>query len=198
MLALGAAIRCFCKLTNCPIRRVRGGRRSIENRRGTRSPPISKLSISPRRGICPCPIGMTCHFLLRFAGSCLTCSISADRSSTLMPLTTVGSTVLFGTTMMGRLFGNGAPMAQEVRRWPLAKARSQYGGRLRLRCTNSCTATYVRQAVRCHARTCRFCPDLVNAWNDVPYNPFMRRPSTTNLRSISFIRWLARENAGYE
>src|SRR5262245_22458457 len=44
----------------------------------------------------PCQVVTACQFVLPFAGSRLTSSISANRSSTLMPLTTVGSAVSAG------------------------------------------------------------------------------------------------------
>src|SRR5712692_4365232 len=76
---------------------------SIENRRGTRSPPMSKLSTCARLRAWPCQVVVTCQFVLPFAGSRLTPSISANRSSTLMPLTTVGSAVFACATMIGLL-----------------------------------------------------------------------------------------------
>src|SRR5882757_4078152 len=104
MQALSAAIRCSCglaKLFDPPS--SRGSSMSIENRRGTFSPPISKLSTSARLRAWPCQVVVTCQFVLPFAGSRLTPSISANRSSTLMPLTTVGSAVFFCAPMMGLL-----------------------------------------------------------------------------------------------
>src|SRR6476660_4481699 len=77
---------------------------SIENRRGTRSPPISKLSTCARLRAWPCQVVVTCQFVLPFAGSRLTPSIRANKSSTLMTLTTVGSAVFFCATMMGSPF----------------------------------------------------------------------------------------------
>src|SRR6476660_10462955 len=76
---------------------------SIENRRGTRSPPISKLSTSARLRAWPCQVVVTCQFVLPFAGSRLTSSISANRSSTLMPLTTLGSRGFVCTLIMSLL-----------------------------------------------------------------------------------------------
>src|SRR6476661_2213339 len=109
MQALSAAIRCSCglaKLFDPPS--SRGSSMSIENRRGTFSPPISKLSTSARLRAWPCQVVVTCQFVLPFAGSRLTPSISANRSSTLMPLTTLGSAVFAYATMVGLLcFGWG-------------------------------------------------------------------------------------------
>src|SRR3954465_1188345 len=77
---------------------------SIENRRGTLFPPISKLSISARLRAWPCHVVVTRQFVLPSAGSRLTPSIRASRSSTLMPLTTVGWTVLVCALMVELLF----------------------------------------------------------------------------------------------
>src|SRR5438067_13365715 len=76
---------------------------SIENRRDTRSPPISKFSTCAWLRAWPCQVVVTCQFVLPLAGSRLTSSISANRSSTLMPLTTVGSAVFLCAPMMGLL-----------------------------------------------------------------------------------------------
>src|SRR5882757_1221828 len=73
---------------------------SIENRRGTFSPPISKFSISARLRAWPCQVVVTRQCVLPLAGSQLTPSIRASRSSTLMPLTTLGWTVLVCALMM--------------------------------------------------------------------------------------------------
>src|SRR5262249_53482308 len=104
MQALSAAIRCSCGLANLfDPPSSRGSSMSIENRRSTFSPPISKLSISARLRAWPCQVVLTCQFVLPFAVSRLTPSISANRSSTLMPLTTVGWVVFVCALMMGFL-----------------------------------------------------------------------------------------------
>src|SRR5215472_2525609 len=62
-------------------------------RRGTSLPPMPKPSTSARLRVWPCHVVTTCHSVLPLEGSRLTPSIRANRSSTLMPLTTFGATV---------------------------------------------------------------------------------------------------------
>src|SRR5689334_7753148 len=101
MQALSAAIRCSCGLAKrFDPPSSRGSSMSIENRRGTSSPPISKLSISARLRAWPCQVVVTCQFVMPFAGSRLTPSISANRSSTLTPLTTVDSAAFVRALIM--------------------------------------------------------------------------------------------------
>src|SRR5882757_4132120 len=92
MQALSAANRCSCGLANRFVPPIsQGSSMSIENRRGTCCPPISKPSTCARLRVWPCQVVVTCQLVVPFAASCLTSSIRANRSSTLMPLTTVGS-----------------------------------------------------------------------------------------------------------
>src|SRR5262245_12502601 len=88
MQALSAASRCSCGLANRFVPpSSHGSSMSIENRRGTRSPPISKPSICARLRAWPCQVVVTRQFVLPFAAFRLTPSIRANRSSTLIPLT---------------------------------------------------------------------------------------------------------------
>src|SRR5437868_1023931 len=104
MQALSAASRCSCGLANrfVPPNSL-GSSMSIEKRRGTCSPPIPKPSICARLRVWPCQVVVTRQFVLLFAASRLTPSISANRSSRLMPLTTVGSAVIVWATMISLL-----------------------------------------------------------------------------------------------
>jgi hypothetical protein len=61
-----------------------------ENRRGTSSPPIRKPKTSARLRVCPCQVVVTRQLVLPVDASCSTRARSATRSSTLMPLTTLG------------------------------------------------------------------------------------------------------------
>src|SRR6476660_6067659 len=104
MQALSAANRCSCGLAKRFVPpSSQGSSMSIANRRGTRSPPMVKLSTCARLRAWPCQVVVTRHFVLPFAVSRLTPSIRANRSSTLMPLTTAGAAVLGWATMIGLL-----------------------------------------------------------------------------------------------
>src|SRR5215467_2826542 len=92
MQALSAAKRYSCGLADrFDPPNSQGSSASIENRRDTLSPPILKPSTSARLRVWPCHIEVTRQCVLPFAASRLTPSIRAERSSTLMPLTLVGS-----------------------------------------------------------------------------------------------------------
>src|SRR5262245_50861118 len=73
---------------------------SIANRRDTCSPPIPNPSIWVRLRVWPRQLVLTRQIVLPFAGSRLTPSIRASRSSTLMPLTVLGSAVFVRATMI--------------------------------------------------------------------------------------------------
>src|SRR6202022_3983566 len=60
-------------------------------------------STSARLRVWPCQVVATRQWVFLFAGSILTPSIRANRSSTLMPLTTVGATVFARPSMAGLL-----------------------------------------------------------------------------------------------
>src|SRR5215813_2884353 len=104
MQALSAAIRCSCGLAywfEPPS--SHGSSMSIEKRRGTSLPPMPKPSTCARLCVWPFQVVTTCHSVLPLAGSRLTPSIRANRSSTLMPLTTLGATVTALPSMIGLL-----------------------------------------------------------------------------------------------
>src|SRR5215472_4873955 len=112
MQALSAAIRCSCGLAywfEPPS--SHGSSMSIEKRRGTSLPLMPKPSTCARLCVWPCQVVTTCHSVLPLAGSRLTPSIRANRSSTLMPLTTLGATVTALPSMISLL-----TLAQSLKR----------------------------------------------------------------------------------
>src|SRR4051794_9394172 len=118
MQALSAAHRCSCGLANrFDPPSSRGSSISIENRRGIRLPPMSKPSICVRLHAWPCQVVVARQLVLPFAASRLTLSIRANRSSTLMPLTTAGSAIFGWASMMGsHLLGlGGIPVGSNER-----------------------------------------------------------------------------------
>src|SRR5215510_10404373 len=71
---------------------------SNANWRDTSSPPITKPETSARLRVWPCQVVVTRQVVLPCEASCLTRVTSATRSSTLIPLTTLGlvvATVVF-------------------------------------------------------------------------------------------------------
>src|SRR6516162_7334038 len=95
MQALSAEIRYSCGLAKrFEPPSSRGSSMSIEKRRVTSWPPISKPSTWLRLRVWPCQVVVTCQRVAPFTGSRLTLSISENRSSTLMPLTTFGAVVI--------------------------------------------------------------------------------------------------------
>src|SRR5215831_3029301 len=104
MQALSAAIRCSCGLANWfEPPSSHGSSMSIEKRRGTSLPPMPKPSTSARLCVWPCQVVATRHSVLPLAGSCLTPSIRASKSSTLTPLTTFGARVTALPSMISLL-----------------------------------------------------------------------------------------------
>src|SRR5438309_71560 len=105
MQALSAASRCSCGLANRFVPpSSQGSSMSIEKRRGTRSPPISKPSTCARLRVWPCQVVVTRQLVLACAAPCLALSMRANKSSRLMPLTMVGSAVFAWAVMMDFLF----------------------------------------------------------------------------------------------
>src|SRR5256714_14574355 len=101
MQALSAASRCSCGLANRFVPpSSQGSSISIENRRGTRSPPISKPSTCARLRVWPCQVVVTRQLVLACGAPRLALSIRANKSSRLMPLTILGSTVFAWAVMM--------------------------------------------------------------------------------------------------
>src|ERR1700722_11595690 len=94
MQAFSAAIRCSCGLANLfEPPSSQGSSISIVNRRDTSCPPIENPSTSARLRVWPCQVVATRQLVVAFEASSLTPSIRANRSSTLRPLTMLGSLV---------------------------------------------------------------------------------------------------------
>src|SRR6516162_2365823 len=95
MQALSAAIRYSCGLAKrFEPPSSQGSSMSIVKRRFTSLPPMPKPSTWLRLCVWPCQVVATCQRVTPFPGSCRTLSISENRSSTLMPLTTFGAVVM--------------------------------------------------------------------------------------------------------
>src|SRR2546421_7467478 len=105
MQALSAASRYSCGLAKrfAPPS-SQGSSMSIMKRRFTSSPPMPKPSTWLRLPVWPCQVVATCQRVTPFAESSLTLSISENRSSTLMPLTTFGAVVIALPSMTDLLY----------------------------------------------------------------------------------------------
>src|SRR5205814_6190352 len=105
MQALSAAIRYSCGLAKrFEPPSSQGSSMSIVKRRFTSSPPMPKPSTWLRLPVWPCQVVATCQRVTPFAGSSLTLSISENRSSRLMPLTTFGAVVIALPSMTDLLY----------------------------------------------------------------------------------------------